>query len=555
MDVILEGKGRVIIRQNDHIATGGEGVIYKSGNLVIKIYHDINKVAWNDIQGKIDFFRIHQNSYIISPLGNVTDAKGKIIGFYMPLAEGEPLVRYFTNDYRKQIGFNDDVSLVNKIRDIVVYAHGNGAIMLDANELGYMVKYTEPRVLDVDSWIINNKIPPTVAIMPSIRDWHTKGFNQSSDWFAWGIVTFQLFTGIHPYKGTLDGYKLGELERRMKDNASVFSKNIKLNRSVRDFGNIPNPLLDWYVKTFSSNDRSIPPSPTDKGVSTTGYARTLYSSITQTGSVILEKLLDIAGIIRVFPCGVVLHKDGSLIDLNTKRVLAVCSDACNLIKTVNGWLLYDGKFYYLTLSNKIELNIAIKPNHVIAYENRMFLVNGSKLTEIVLTDLGNKQLLGLGQSWNIMEYSTKWFDGIGIQDVLGSIYLTLPFSDKSCANIRVKELDGIVPISAIAGHRFVTILGMNRAGDYIKSELYLSDDYSSYKYWSAITDNPDLNISILPKGVCAIIVKDGEITIFVPSNGNINKVVDKQLIGIELYRWDNMVVGLLDEKVWKVSVK
>jgi len=555
MDVILEGKGRVTLKQSDHIATGGEGAIYKSGNLVVKIYHDINKVAWNDIQGKIDFFRQHQNHYVVSPLGNVADTKGKVIGFYMPLAEGEPLVRYFTNDYRKQIGFNDDVSVVSKIRDIVEYAHNSGAIMLDANELGYMVKGIEPKVLDVDSWILNNKIPPTVAVMPSIRDWHTNGFNQASDWFAWAVVTFQLFTGIHPYKGRLDGYKLGELEKRMKDNASVFSQGIRLNRSVRDFGNIPNPLLDWYSKTFSSKDRTVPPSPTDKGISTTGYARTLYSSITPTGSVVLEKLLDISGVIKIFPCGVVLFKDGSLIELKTKRVITKCSTNCTIVKTVNGWLLYDDKFYYLTINSRIELKLLLKVSRVVSYENRMFLVNGGRLTEIILTDLGNRQLLGLGQSWNVMEYSTKWFDGLGIQDVLGSTYLTLPFGDKSCASFRVPELDGIVPIDAIAGHRFVTILGMNRNGEYVKAELYLSEDYTNYKYWGTITDNPELNITILPKGVCAMIVKDGELTIFVPSNSNINKVVDGQLVGAKLYRWDNTVICILDEKVWKISIK
>lgn len=555
MDVILENKGRVTIRQSDHIATGGEGTIYKSGNLVIKIYHDINKVAWNDIASKIDFFRQHTNPYVISPLGNVSDTHNKIIGFYMPLAEGEPLVRYFTNDYRKQVGFHDDISLSAKIRDVVMYAHDNNAIMLDANELGYMVKGIDPRVLDTDSWILNGKVPPTVAVMPSIRDWHTNGFNCNSDWFAYAVVSFQLFTGIHPYKGTLDGYKPGELERRMKDNASVFSNGIRLNRSVRDFSVIPSPLLDWYAKVFSSNDRSIPPSPTDKGVSTTGYARTMYASITQTGSIVLEKLLDSIGVVKVFPCGVVQLKDGSLVDIKTKRVLTTCSLNCSLVRTPNGWLLYDGTFHYLTYSSRIELNLALKGSKVVTYQDRMFMVCGGKLTEVILTDMGNRQLLGLGNSWSIMEFSTKWFDGMGIQDVLGAIYLTLPFSDKSCANIRVPELDGIVPVNAIAGHRFVTILGMNKNGEYVKSELYLSEDYTGYKYWSAITDNPELNIAILPKGVCATIIKDGELTIFVPSNGNVNKVVDAQLTGIQLYRWDNIVVGILDNKLWKVSLK
>ena len=88
-----------------------------------------------------------------------------------------------------------------------------------------------------------------------------------------------------------------------------------------------------------------------------------------------------------------------------------------------------------------------------------------------------------------------------------------------------------------------------------RDDMPISEDYTNYKYWSTITDSPELNIAILPKGVCATIVKDGELTIFVPSNGNINKIVAGQLAGAKLYRWDNTVVGILDEMVWRISVK
>jgi hypothetical protein len=516
---------------------------------------------WNDVPGKIQFFRSHPNPYVVAPIGSVTDTNGKDIGFYMPLATGEALVRYFTNDYRKLVGFSngDNILLAKHIHSIVQYVHSNGAIMVDANELGYMVTGTEPRVLDVDSWVIGGKLPPTVAVMPSIRDWHTAGFTKGSDWFAWAVVTFQLFTGIHPYKGTLAGYGPRDMELRMKERASVFSTGIRLNMSVRDFSCIPGPLLDWYRSTLHDGKREVPPSPTDTGISKGGYGVVSYTKVSTTGTLVLEQLLSThSDAVKVFPCGVLLTSGGLLVDMGTGRVLTTgCTPGCEVVKGVGGWLVWTGSTYqYLTLSGSLDLpQKPVRGTSIISAGGRVLLVNGPRLTELVLTNLGNRQILSLGTSWDIMEYSTKWFEGFGVQDTLGATYLVLPHGDSACTQLRVPELDGTIPVAGTAGHRFVTVISMTKSGEYIKSELYLSEDYRSYKYWSTTTDSPDLNVAILPKGVCATIVRDGELTIFVPSNGNIKKLVDKQVLGMKLYRWDNRVVGILGGKVWAVSLK
>jgi hypothetical protein len=83
-------------------------------------------------------------------------------------------------------------------------------------------------------------------MMASIRDWHTPKVGIETDRFALAVVTFQVYTGIHPYRGTLDGYKRTEMERRMKEKKSVFTTGVRLNQAVRDFSCIPSPLLAWY---------------------------------------------------------------------------------------------------------------------------------------------------------------------------------------------------------------------------------------------------------------------------------------------------------------------
>src|SRR3989344_4828524 len=253
--VILEGKGPLTLRQNDYLATGGEGTVYKVNGMAIKLYTDSDKMIRDNITGKIKKLSAFVHPYISIPQGLVFFAN-KPIGFYMPFVEGEPLSRIFTNDFR--------------MREVVRFAHDNGAILVDPNEFNWLAYLKgndkpEPRIIDVDSWVLG-KMPASVAIMPSIRDWHTKGFNQLSDWFSWGVVTFQVFVGIHPYKGTLDGFAMNNMEARMKAKASVFSKGIRLNRAVRNFSCIPDALLNWYEEVFQTEKRSAPPLSFDTPV-------------------------------------------------------------------------------------------------------------------------------------------------------------------------------------------------------------------------------------------------------------------------------------------------
>ena len=104
--VILEGKGPLTLRQNDYLATGGEGTVYKVNGMVIKIYTDPNKIVRDNIPGKIKKLSVFVHPYISVPQGLVFSSN-KPVGFYMPFAEGEPLSRVFTNDFRTRESFAD----------------------------------------------------------------------------------------------------------------------------------------------------------------------------------------------------------------------------------------------------------------------------------------------------------------------------------------------------------------------------------------------------------------------------------------------------------------
>ena len=403
--------------------------------------------------------------------------------------------------------------------------------------------------------------------MPSIRDWRTKGFTELSDWFSWGVVTFQIFTGIHPYRGTLDPYKPSEFEERMKHNASVFLPNVRLNSAVRDFKCVPGPLLNWYEAVFQNGERTIPPSPYDKGVAAVApAARTMRATTTQSGVLEFEKLFgrpeDPA--IRVFHCGAVLANSGSVYDLATKKKIgALQTRTGEVVKVKDGWLVADwqGKRPLFTFINERTLvaeplAFGLSGREFVRYENRLFLVTDSELVELRLLQVG-KPLLSIGTRTPILTpLSTKWFEGIGVQEAFGAKFLVAPFGESACMNVRVRELDGLKVVEAKAGNRFVSAIAADKSGAYRKFEFTFAANYASYVAWQGGTDNPDLNVAILLSGVCATIVNDGELVIFVPANGNMNRVHDtKVTTEMLLSNWNSSVVYIQDGDVWKVRMK
>lgn len=570
-EIILEKRGKLAIRPSEYIATGGEGVIYRAKNTIIKLYTDQDKMIRHNFAEKLQLLSSIRHPSIIAPQGIVTTLNGKPVGFYMSFVHGEPFPRVFTNDFRNRTGFddNDASRVVACMQDVVRVAHTHNALIVDANEFNWIATDIGekdgpiPKILDVDSWAIDRW--PATAIMPSIKDWHTNGFNEFTDWFAWGIVSFQLYAGIHPYKGRLDGFEVNDIEERMKKNASVFRNGVRLNRAVREFSSIPGPLFDWYVETFEHGKRFIPPSPYATGIAVTSAGLIARVIITADGSLAYTKLLGNGSdkAIHIYPCGIVLLKSGYLINLaNKKRIATVRSNACEIIQVEGGWIKAEKingvfSFSHIKESTSYETPLAfnVKSDTLIRYENRLFVITDGGLTEIKCTLFG-KPMLSTGHTWGAMINSTHWFEGVGIQDAMGAMYLIAPFDDNACAYVRTRELDGFVPVHAKAGHRFVVVIAADANGEYHKFEFSFSRDYTHYSMWHNKTDDSNFNIAILPKGICATVTKDGELTIFVPSSGTSNRIADKGITtDFTLSNWENNVVYINNGDVWHVQMK
>jgi hypothetical protein len=346
--ILLDGRGPLTLRETDYVTTGGEGSIYKTGPTIVKLYTDVDKMQRDGMPEKIKALAQLQHNGIVAPQGLVLDEHKQPVGFFMPFVEGEPMSRVFVSDFRARTGFGDRdaMDLTASMHEIVAYAHSKKALMVDANELNWLVSYTKgtpagATVIDVDSWAVGRW--PATVIMPSIRDWNAKTFSPTTDWFAWGVVAFQVFTGIHPFKGKMDGYKPGDLVQRMKDNASVFGAGVRLPHSVRDFACIPGPLLDWFQATFQQAARSAPPSPRDTSKPAKA-AQIMRAVTTATGGLVFEKLFERAGdpAVRIWANGAIRLRPGaSWISTTGMNVVSNSTPASEVVKCSTGWLVAD----------------------------------------------------------------------------------------------------------------------------------------------------------------------------------------------------------------------
>lgn len=567
--VMLEGKGALTLRPNDYVTQGGEGAIYRKDKHIIKLYLDPTKMVKDGMSEKVRLLaKSFAHPSIVAPKGVVHDEHGMPLGYYMPYVSGVAYPKLFTNDGRAEVGFTDESArqLAFSMRAVITEAHHQGALLVDGNELNWLADITNPKLpvpyaIDVDSWQIGRF--KAAVIMPSIRDWHSATITSTTDWFAWGIVTFLLFTGIHPYKGTLAGYKPGELERRMRDNASIFNPGVRLNKTVRDLSCIPAPLLDWYQATFAQGLRTIPPSPLELGKGPSVAGRILRMVTSGTGGLVYEKIFEAnSAIVSIWPCGLMRTKLGDLFDYEHKRQVGVTTAAqMAAVKSGQGWLMAEQigsewQFRYLSGNGQsVPLSTLLNVETVFRSDNRLFAVTDCELVELAIQQFG-KPILIPQRRWSIMGNATSWYRGVGIADLLGSIHLILPSGTDGITQVKVPELSGVRVIGAVGHGRYVEVMTVTQNGNYEALQFMFTHDLKSYRLTTETRDDAEQNLVILPKGVVAQITKDGELSILVPQTGEQKLVTDTDIATtMRLGHQGDRVIYRHENTVWSLRMR
>jgi tRNA A-37 threonylcarbamoyl transferase component Bud32 len=184
MKVFIKGKGHhVELGSNEYISQGGQGKVYAKGNLVYKIYHDASNVI---PEAKMQELSVLSDPSVIKPEDILCNSKNKVVGYTMRfVADTHPLCKLFTKSFKQRENISSDqiLKLVQRMQDTVQHIHSNDILVVDLNEMNFLVssKFDEAYFIDVDSY--QTKSFPATVLMESVRDRHAKGFTELTDWF------------------------------------------------------------------------------------------------------------------------------------------------------------------------------------------------------------------------------------------------------------------------------------------------------------------------------------------------------------------------------------
>jgi len=517
--VHIPGAGQISLSQKDFIASGGEGEIYGLGDTIYKIYHDPKKMI---PQGKFDDLSVLDERYIVNPQKILCDNKGVPVGFTMEWFKNNyPICKTFATGFRNKTGFTpeDAVKLVENMQKLIDFIHSKECLVVDFNDINFLIddnNLTQPIFIDVDSYKTKN-YPPT-AITPYAQDHESKTFSPLSDWFSFAIIAFQIFIGMHPFKGSCDGFTKGAVVERMKAKKSVFNKSVKLPSQARDFSHIPNDLRSWMEDAFEKGKRTLPPLAGGR----LQVATPMYTHIHDADCFDIELFKTYSDSIRyhfsymnenIVRAGDTLYIGNRQYNLShPDSEISMSSDTLVPVEIT--------KNYFRSLDEKKINKIQFKIEQISITNNIPFFKSGENLSTAPIRKFAS-HIMAIDKSWSVMPLSTKLFSGMAYQNVLGVSYLWIPELSKDRISgefIKVQELDGYSIISAKCIHNVAMVIGY-KGQEYTRFVIRYHQGKYDIKIVHNIGSQSELNFTVLDKGIVVLINENSEVEIFSASVG------------------------------------
>ncbi len=517
MQVRIPSKGDIILTQADFKAVGGQGSVYVKGGMAYKIFANPNQMI---PRAKLQELSALTQPNIIRPCDVIFDQQNNAIGYTMRHVEqAYALCQLFPKAFRQRTNLTPDVTLqlVHKLRTGVRHIHAQNILLVDLNEMNFLVAedFSELFFIDVDSY--QTPSFPATALMESVRDRHAKCFDERSDWFSFAVVSFQMFSGIHPYKGAHK--KLSTMDARMRANVSVLNAAVTVPAACIPFDVIPTNWREWYSAVLEDGKRMPPPE-----VAQVAITLAAVQVQPQTGShqFVIMKWLELDGDV------IAHHHNLTITNANVyaggKRVAPLpCSDAKVTIiprqhHVVAVWLA-GNQLRVRNLSEGTDVAADMRGEKLMLNDGRIYLKAGASLLELTFIELTNKLLVTAKTVGNVLPNATQLFDGVAIQNLLGASYASFVPTTGVCYQAHLPELDGYQIIDAKAARNVLIVLAAKN-GVYDKVIYRFDENFSAYDVRvCADVTLTDINFIVLASGVCLLLNDHDELELFATHKG------------------------------------
>lgn len=539
----------VRLEDSDFLAAGGQAKVYAKGDTVYKIYHDPKLLV---AQKKMQELAVNaSNSAVALPKDQITDAVGCRIGLTFDfLKNTEPIFNMGSNGYWQDKSLTPEkaVKLIEAAKKSIQEVHDKDCLIVDLNPFNLLVDQKtllKHWLIDTESW--QTKSFPATAIMPGIRDFSSKTFSRLTDWYSFAIITCEFFIGVHPFKGGAHPrFGPKDMELRMQNNASVFDKNVRLNARIRALDAVPENYRKWYFQLFQEGKRTPPP---EAGV---------LQGVRVVQKVLQQAVAFEVELLQEYQATVTKHRfiDGKRVVWAGRKIWIDKVEYISADEVV--FCENEPLFLKLSESGKVEIKSRLQvagaevfAEKLCVSDNILFVKSGSAITQVEFIKMGAVLSVSLGQSWNVLPLATKVFDGVCYQDALGEPYLIVP----GVAFIKTTELKGFRIINARKQHNVISVLG-HKNGQNTIFTLVLDKTFSSYTCYTELTDEKDLNVTILKKQVAVSTPDDGKLKLQSLQDGKERLLLDKAIDSdFVLSSENNTVVFFVNQSLFKLTMK
>ena len=548
MTVQTRGGPEVSLGTRNFVAEGGEGKIYALGDTGYKIYHDPAKaIPIGKIQelGRIPdpsvikpeeaVYGRARNSVPGTPLRKTFSHVGHTFRF---IRDAWTLCQLFPRSFREREGFDHKmaVKLVQGIQGGVKAVHSAGILIVDLNEMNFLVSkdFAGAYFTDVDSY--QTPQYPATAIMASVRDPLVRGvdFTELSDWFSFAVVSFQVFVGIHPFKGKHPTVK--GIEERMRAGISVFDSQVRIPKAAYGFDVIPSAYRDWYEAMFVKGRRDFPP----EGVVAQIIVRPVVRRISSGDHFTIEDLNTFSESIRsVFHGGnhVVVHA-GNEVFVNLRSVgtwdsAIVVGFTPRSGRPVVAQLDPKTRGLYLTdAGTKKTISTVLRADEIMSCGETIYVRSRDKVLEVILTETGSNVVAGTRLAANVLENASRLFEGVVFQSLLGEPNVSLFPEPGTCYQVMVPELKGHKVVQAKYDGGVLMVLAVEGA-TYHRYVFRFDERFNKYDVRKVEDVTPaGLNFVTLDSGVCVCLDEEERLELFSNRKGSVSvKTVEDPVLG------------------------
>lgn len=563
MKFYLKNGKNISVPDGNQKGSGGQGKVLFKGKTAFKVYHDPKLMI---PEGKIlELAKLAQPN-VLGPQEVLYDGKKKPIGFTMPyISDAGFLLWLFNKGYKDQEGITPEMvtHIVKRMRETFQHIHTCKCLVADPNEMNFLISkdHREPYFIDVDSY----QTPSfrATAVNRSIMDRTVPfgSFTEMTDWFGFGVVAFQLYTGAHPYKGATKAYSPREIRQDLKamdDNVSIYHKDMSMPKNALPLSVIPQNLQEWFKRVFHEKERSIPPVPGEAPTVVPTPLRTVQS----TDTVILTELYKLNETIQEL-----FWINGRLYAMTKNTVWWLAAKPMRMFNKAypaeyklmtgpTGPLIvkyYNGQASIHQMDG-LELKSFACDKSPLYLEENVYISSNGQCACLEPRQIGNETRVFLKIVGGIGQTNGTIYDGLVVESVFNRNMVSIPTRTGSFHTCVVSLDDHrVIDAKCVTDRAYAKILGFisEKQGKYYRTIYDTSNPFDTIQ--EECDANERLSMAMLPNGIIAMLFSDERLELCKRIN-NIKILNDPPIdSSMKLYAHELDMLVVDGKRVLKVS--